>query len=71
MEYWGHKTEAAPEERGKNCPEKKKGDWGKGLASCAGRDGQGRKSGMWGPLVGRPEAHRVLEGGAGEPEECE
>lgn len=33
---------------------------GEGLAAQASRNEQGRKSSVWGPLVGRPEAHRVL-----------
>lgn len=43
MEYWGHKTEGAPEERRQNCPEKKKIDWGKGrLPAPAGTVRAGR-----------------------------
>lgn len=33
---------------------------GEGLAAYGNRKEQGRKSSVWGPLVGRPEAHRVL-----------
>ena len=30
--------------------------------SCTSRHGLGMNSSMWGPLVGRPEVHRVLRG---------
>ena len=48
--------------------QKKGRNRGEGLAACISRYGLGMNSGMWGPLVGRPEVYGCLEGKAEKPE---